>query len=134
MKIPLLDLKEQYAPLREQMHKALDKILESQHFIGGEDVDALEREIADYSGVSDAVGVSSGTDALLASLMALGVNRSPLDEGPSAEVIIPSYTAKGLEFDSVIIYTEPSNYYRQSERYLYYVACTRCQHELYIYN
>lgn len=92
MKIPLLDLKEQYAPLREQMHKALDKILESQHFIGGEDVDALEREIADYSGVSDAVGVSSGTDALLASLMALGVNRSPLDDGPSAEVIIPSYT------------------------------------------
>ena len=49
-------------------------------------------------------------------------------------VIIPSYTAKGLEFDSVIIYTEPSNYYRQSERYLYYVACTRCQHELIIYN
>lgn len=49
-------------------------------------------------------------------------------------VIIPAYTAKGLEFDAVIIYTKPDNNYQKKERYLYYVACTRCQHELIIYN
>ncbi len=49
-------------------------------------------------------------------------------------VIIPAYTAKGLEFDSVIIYNDRENSYRNNERNLLYVACTRCQHELYIYN
>lgn len=49
-------------------------------------------------------------------------------------VIIPAYTAKGLEFDSVIIYNDRNNSYRNNERNLLYVACTRSQHELYIYN
>lgn len=49
-------------------------------------------------------------------------------------IIIPSYIAKGLEFDSVIIYNDRDNSYRKNERNLLYVACTRCQHELYIYN
>ncbi len=49
-------------------------------------------------------------------------------------IIIPAYTAKGLEFDSVIIYNDRKNSYRQNERNLLYVACTRSQHELYIYN
>lgn len=49
-------------------------------------------------------------------------------------IIIPAYTAKGLEFDSVIIYNDRNNSYRKNERNLLYVACTRCQHELYIYN
>ena len=49
-------------------------------------------------------------------------------------IIIPAYTAKGLEFDSVIIYNDRSNSYKRNERNLLYVACTRCQHELYIYN
>lgn len=49
-------------------------------------------------------------------------------------VIIPSYIAKGLEFDSVIIYNDRNNSYKNNERNLLYVACTRCQHELYIYN
>lgn len=49
-------------------------------------------------------------------------------------IIIPSYVAKGLEFDSVIIYNDRDNSYRRNERNLLYVACTRCQHELYIYN
>lgn len=49
-------------------------------------------------------------------------------------VIIPSCIAKGLEFDSVIIYTEKENSYKQDEKYLYYVACTRAQHQLIIYN
>ena len=49
-------------------------------------------------------------------------------------VVIPAYVAKGLEFDSVIIYNDRKNSYKKNERNLLYVACTRCQHELYIYN
>ena len=49
-------------------------------------------------------------------------------------IIIPAYISKGLEFDSVIIYNNRDNSYRKNERNLLYVACTRCQHELYIYN
>ena len=49
-------------------------------------------------------------------------------------VIVPSFLAKGLEFDSVIIYNEKDNYYRESEKYLYYVAVTRSMHELIVYN
>lgn len=49
-------------------------------------------------------------------------------------IVVPAYTAKGLEFDSVIIYTEKNNKYTKEEKYLYYVACTRCQHQLIVYN
>ena len=49
-------------------------------------------------------------------------------------VIVPSFLAKGLEFDSVIIYNEKNNYYLDSEKYLYYVAVTRSMHELIVYN
>ena len=49
-------------------------------------------------------------------------------------IVVPAYTAKGLEFDSVIIYTEKNNSYTAEEKYLYYVACTRCQHQLLVYN
>ena len=49
-------------------------------------------------------------------------------------IIIPAYVSKGLEFDSVIIYNDRVNSYKKNERNLLYVACTRCQHELYIYN
>ena len=49
-------------------------------------------------------------------------------------IVIPSYVAKGLEFDSAIIYTDKLNKYKDTEKYLYYVACTRSQHQLIIYN
>lgn len=49
-------------------------------------------------------------------------------------IVIPSYVAKGLEFDSAIIYTDKLNNYKETEKYLYYVACTRSQHQLIIYN
>ena len=49
-------------------------------------------------------------------------------------VIVPSYLAKGLEFDSVISYTSKNNCYTEKEKYLLYVVLTRCQHELVIYN
>ena len=49
-------------------------------------------------------------------------------------IIIPAYLSKGLEFDSVIIYTNKNNKFNKEEKYLFYVACTRCQHQLIVYN
>ena len=92
MKVPLLDLKIQYQPLRAETQKVLNDILDSQYFIGGSYVSQLEDRVAEYCGVSHAVGMSSGTDALIASLMGCGVYRSPLDESKADEVILPAYT------------------------------------------
>ena len=75
MKIPLLDLNAQYAAIRSEICEAIDRVCESQQFILGPEVMALEDEIADFCGARFAVGVSSGTDALLAALMAIGVGR-----------------------------------------------------------
>ena len=49
-------------------------------------------------------------------------------------VVIPSYIAKGLEFDAVIVYTDSDNMYTDNEKYLFYVSCTRAQHQLIVYN
>ena len=73
MHIPLLDLKAQYATMRDEIKPAIDEVLESQLFILGEKVVKLEEAIANYSGSKFAVGVASGTDAILLALMALGV-------------------------------------------------------------
>jgi dTDP-4-amino-4,6-dideoxygalactose transaminase len=83
--IPLLDLKAQYAAIREEIHEALDRVMESQQFILGPEVEAFEKEIAEYCGCRHAIGVSSGTDALLVVLMAL-------DVGAGDEVITPAYS------------------------------------------
>ena len=66
MKVPLLDLKKQYAGVRDETKRMLEDILESQYFIGGPYVAKFEEAVAEYSGTKFAVGVSSGTDALLA--------------------------------------------------------------------
>lgn len=92
MNVPLLDLKTQYKPLREETRKLVDDILDSQYFIGGPYVAKLEEEVAKYSETKAAIGISSGTDALLASLMAIGISPSPLDRSEPAEVILPTYT------------------------------------------
>jgi len=92
MNVALLDLKRQYASLREEIRAELDKILESQYFIGGPAIAELEGKVAEYSKVGHAAGVASGTDAIIAALMAVGVYRSPLDTKPADEVIVPAYT------------------------------------------
>ncbi len=73
MKIPLLNLKLQYDPIKEEIGAAINGILETQRFVLGEDVVRLETEIARYCGAGHAVGVASGTDALELSLRALGI-------------------------------------------------------------
>jgi dTDP-4-amino-4,6-dideoxygalactose transaminase len=73
VKVPLLDLAAHYRPIRAEVMAALERVLDSQRFILGPEVEALEHECAAYCASPFAVGVSSGTDALLASLMALGV-------------------------------------------------------------
>jgi dTDP-4-amino-4,6-dideoxygalactose transaminase len=85
MPVPLLDLKRQYQPLRDQVRTVIDQVCDSQYFILGPEVEAFEREAAAALQVDYAVGVSSGTDALLAALMALGV-------GPGDEVVVPTFT------------------------------------------
>ncbi len=73
MNIPSLDLKAQYQSIKEEIDQKILEVISSQRFILGPEVEALEKEIADYCGTKYAVGVSSGSDALLASLMALEV-------------------------------------------------------------
>jgi dTDP-4-amino-4,6-dideoxygalactose transaminase len=85
MKVPLLDLKTQYKTIKEEVLSVTEDLFDTQRFILGKHVEKLEEEIAGYCQVKSAVGVSSGTDALLISLMAA-------DIGPGDEVITSPYT------------------------------------------
>ncbi len=83
--VPFLDLKAQYASIRPEVQAAIERVMESQYFILGPEVEALEKEIAGYSQCQFGIGVSSGTDALLVSLMALDIK-------PGDEVITTPYS------------------------------------------
>ncbi len=85
MRVPLLDLKTQYAPLKARVMAEVEAIFDSQYFVNGPAVGELEKAIAEYCGCADAVGVSSGTDALVCALMALNI-------GAGDEVISTPYT------------------------------------------
>src|SRR4051812_47036321 len=84
-KVPLLDLRAQYLPLREQLLGAVERVIDSQQFILGPDVRALEEETAQYCSTRYAIGCASGSDALLLALMAL-------DEKAGDEVITTPYS------------------------------------------
>lgn len=83
--IPLLDLKAQYETIRNETRIAIERVVESQYFILGPEVEALEHEVAAYSHCTYGIGMSSGTDALLAALMAIEIK-------PGDEVITTPYT------------------------------------------
>jgi dTDP-4-amino-4,6-dideoxygalactose transaminase len=85
MKVPFFDLNQQFSSIEEEVKSALDKVLKNQQFILGPKVEALEQTIARYCQTQYAIGVASGSDALLLSLMALGI-------GPGDEVILPPFT------------------------------------------
>jgi len=85
MRVPLLDLSEQYRLLDDSIRREIDDVLRTQQFILGPKVEEFERALADYCRAKHAIGVSSGTDALLDILLALGL-------GPNDAVITPAYT------------------------------------------
>lgn len=85
MQIPFLDLRTQYSIIKQEVKSAIEEVLESQHFILGPKVEELEEKIAAYSETKYAIGVSSGTDGLLASLMALDIK-------PGDEIITTPFT------------------------------------------
>jgi len=84
-RVPIVDLDAQYRPLREEILSAITRVCDSQRFIMGPEVEALEEELARLIGVQHAVAVSSGTDALLLALMALGIK-------PGDEVVTTAYS------------------------------------------
>jgi dTDP-4-amino-4,6-dideoxygalactose transaminase len=85
MRVPLLDLKPQYKSLKKGLDEALIRVAESQYFILGAEVAKMEQAFCEYLKCNFAIGVSSGTDALLISLMAVGIK-------PGDEIIVPSYS------------------------------------------
>lgn len=85
MKVPLLDLKPQYQSLKKELDEAILRVAESQYFILGPEVEKMEKEFCEYLKCKHAIGVSSGTDALLLALMAIDIK-------PGDEVIVPTYS------------------------------------------
>jgi dTDP-4-amino-4,6-dideoxygalactose transaminase len=85
MPIPLLDLKQQYATIKDEVLRVTEEVYASQMFILGKRVDDFERDFAKYCQTEHAIGLSSGTDALLIALMVLGINAGD-------EVIVPAYS------------------------------------------
>jgi dTDP-4-amino-4,6-dideoxygalactose transaminase len=88
MPIALLDLARQHEPLEAAFKASFERVLKSNRFVLGEEVSALEESVASYCDCKHAVGLSSGTDALLVAMMALGI-------GPGDEVLCPSFTFFG---------------------------------------
>jgi dTDP-4-amino-4,6-dideoxygalactose transaminase len=85
MAVALFDTSSTLAPLRGELRDAIDRVLDSERFVLGPEVDAFEHELAAYTGVAHGVGVANGTEAITIALRAMGV-------GPGDEVIVPSFT------------------------------------------
>lgn len=87
--VPLLDLKAQYATLRDEIEPVVRKVIEDQWFIGGPELTGLEDELAEYVGVKHAIGCASGSDAILLACMALNIG---CGGGRNDQVLMPTYT------------------------------------------
>jgi dTDP-4-amino-4,6-dideoxygalactose transaminase len=85
MAVPLLDVNAQNLPLETELRAAFERVLRSGHFILGSEVENFERQLAAFLGVNHALGISSGTDAILLALMALDIR-------PGDEILCPSFT------------------------------------------
>jgi dTDP-4-amino-4,6-dideoxygalactose transaminase len=85
MQVPLLDLRQQYATIKDEVRAAIDVVCDEQSLILGKHVETFEQSLAEYCQTKHAIGVSSGTDALVCALMAI-------DLKPGDEVICPSFT------------------------------------------
>ena len=83
--LPFMDLKYQYSLIRDEIHAGIDRVMESGHYILGAEIAELEKQLAEYAGVKHALACSSGTDALLMALMALGI-------GPGDAVFTTPFT------------------------------------------
>lgn len=130
MNVPLLDLKAQYRTIREEIAETLNEILESQHFILGKKVEELEEAIARYSGTQFGIGVASGTDALLLSLMALHI-------GPGDRVITTPYTffatagsISRVGAEPIFVDIEPDTYNISAEKLSAFLKASTSQETL----
>jgi dTDP-4-amino-4,6-dideoxygalactose transaminase len=85
LSVPLFDTSSALAPLRDELRAAITRVLDSERYILGPEVESFEREFASYCGAGQAVGVANGTEAITIALRALGV-------GPGDEVVVPSFT------------------------------------------
>jgi dTDP-4-amino-4,6-dideoxygalactose transaminase len=85
MPVPLFDTSTPRAPLRSELRAAIERVLDSECYILGPEVEAFERELADYCGTAHGVGVANGTEAITIALRAMGV-------GPGDEVVVPSFS------------------------------------------
>jgi dTDP-4-amino-4,6-dideoxygalactose transaminase len=116
--IPIIDLKKQYESIRSELDEAIARVLKNGSFILGEEVSAFEQEFAFYCGVSHAVGVASGTDALQLALLACGI-------GAGDEVITVSHTAvatvAAIEMTGarpVLVDIDPSHYTMDPDKFI----------------
>lgn len=100
MSIPLLDTRQETDELWDELRTAIDRVMRSGRFILGPEVNAFEQELADYLGVKHAIGVASGTDALLIGLHALGV-------GPGDEVITTAFSFAATAFSIIRVGATP---------------------------
>ena len=110
MNIPVLDLKAQYRTIQAEVQEALARVLDAQHFILGPEVSALEAEVARYCGTRFAVGVASGTDALLLALQACGVKEGDEVITTPFSFVATADTITALQAVPVFVDIEPATF------------------------
>jgi dTDP-4-amino-4,6-dideoxygalactose transaminase len=114
--IPILDLKAQYNAIRQPMDEAIKNVLESGNFILGENVKKLEAEIANYCGTKYAVGVASGTDALILALDALGIGKDDVVITTPSTFIATGEAIYRVGAQALFVDIDPQNYNLDPEK------------------